>query len=93
MKAATLTVLQVADLVVPGGRNAFLDDIVPLVASKRFFSTEDVAERYSVSIPTVKNWRASGRLVPTLKIPGGSVRYTLADLVQFEKQTGKKEAE
>lgn len=92
MKAATLTVLQVADLVVPGGRNAFLDDIVPLVADRKFFSTEDVAERYSVSIPTVKYWRQAGKLVPTLKVPGGSVRYTLADLQKFE-QTGKKEAE
>ena len=93
MKAATLTVLQVADLVVPGGREAFLADIVPLVAAQKFFTTEDVSERYSVSIPTVKYWRKEGRLVPTLKIPGGSVRYTLADLYKFEHQTGKKEAE
>ena len=92
MKAATLTVLQVADLVVPGGRTAFLADIVPLVASQKFFTTEDVAERYSVSIPTVKYWRKEGTLVPSLKVPGGSVRYTLADLQKFE-QTGKKEAE
>ena len=92
MKAETLAVLQVADLVVPGGRAAFLADIVPLVAAEKFFTTEDVAERYSVSIPTVKYWRSSGKLVPTFKVPGGSVRYTLADLQRFEL-TGKKEAE
>lgn len=93
MNALTQSLLTVADTIFPGGRAAFLDDLVPLVADKKFFSTEEVAERYRVSIPTVKNWRKEGKIVPTLKIPGGSVRYTLADLQNFEQQTGRKEAE
>ena len=93
MNTTTQTLLTVADLIVPGGRAAFLEDLVPLVADKKFFSTEEVAERYRVSVSTVKHWRDVGMIVPTLKIPGGSVRYTLADLQKFEQETGRKEAE
>ena len=93
MMAATVALLTLADAVVPGGRQALLDDLAPLVGAKKFFTTEDVAERYAVSLPTVKFWRQRGVLVPGLKIPGGTVRYTLAELLEFEKKTGRKEAE
>ena len=85
MEATTLTILNVADLIVPGGRAAFLADIAPLTAAQKFFTTGDVAKRYRVSILTVKEWRQGGRLVSTLR---SRELYALADLQRFENEVG-----
>lgn len=85
-EATTLTMLNVADAIFPGGRAAFIADIAPLAAAQRFFTTGDVAKRYRVSILAVKNWRRWGRLVSTLKNPE---RYTIADLQRFENEVGQ----
>lgn len=92
MNATTVAILALADSL-PGGRNALLQDLAPLVGDKLYFSPEAVAKRYDVSLSCVKTWRAKGLLTPSMKIPGGTARYTLADLMQFESSTGRKEAE
>lgn len=62
-------------------------DLVQLIAG---FTTEDVAKRYRVSIQAVKMWRKGGKIVPTLRIPGRLVRYSLADLQRFERRFESK---
>ena len=93
MKAETAALLLFADATIPGGREALLEDLVPLLADRRFYSMAEVAKRYSVSERAVKGWRQEGKLIPSLKIPGGTVRFSLADLLKFETETGRKEAE
>lgn len=92
MNATTVAILALADSL-PGGRNALLQDLAPLVGDKLYFSPEAVAKRYDVSLSCIKTWRAKGLLTPSMKIPGGTARYTLADLMLFESSTGRKEAE
>lgn len=89
MNATTIALLNLADAL-PGGRAAILEDIAPLISDKVFFSPEAVAKRYDVSLSCVKTWRAKGLLIPSMKIPGGTARYTLADLADFEKRAGKE---
>ncbi len=91
MNATSLALLQLADSF--GMREQFLEDIKPLVAERLHFSPERVAERYDVSLSSIKSWRAQGLLTPSLKIPGGTARYTLKDLMEFESRTGRKEQE
>lgn len=90
MNATSAAILTMADAL-PGGREQLLNDLMPLMAEKIFFSPEAVAKRYDVSLPTVKVWKAKGLLSPSLKIPGGTARYTLADLHKFENLSGKEE--
>lgn len=92
MKATTAAILTMADAL-PGGREQLLNDLMPLMAEKIFFSAESVAKRYDVSIPTVKVWRSKKLLIPSLKIAGGTARYTLADLHRFEQLAGRKEGD
>lgn len=92
MNATTVAILALADAL-PGGREALLKDLAPLCGDKLYFSPEAVARRYDVSLSCVKMWRRKGLLTPSMKIPGGTARYTLADLMQFESSTGRKEGE
>lgn len=93
MTPATLAMLTLADATLPGGRNQLIDELLPLLAEKKYFSAETVARRYDVSLSCVKSWAAKRLLTPSFKIPGGTARYTLADLHAFEKLSGRKEAE
>ncbi len=88
MNATSLALLQLADSL--GMRDQFLEDIKPLVAERLHYSPERVAERYDVSLSSIKSWRAKGLLTPSLKIPDGTARYTLKDFMEFERKTGKK---
>ena len=90
MNATTAAVLALCDTF-PGGREQLIEDLLPIIAERKFFSAEKVAERYDMSLACVKVWRAKGLLVPSMKIPGGTARYTLADLAEFEKLSGRKE--
>lgn len=90
MKASTMAILALTEAL-PGGRAEFLKDMAPLVADKIYFSPEAVAKRYDVTVSCVKSWRAKGILVPSMKIPGGTARYTLGDLIKFEQVTGRKD--
>ena len=92
MTATTIAILSLADAL-PGGREALLNDLAPLCGKKVYYSPEAVAKRYDVSLSCVKTWRSKGLLIPSMKIPGGTARYTLADLMKFESSTGRKEGE
>ena len=90
MNATTAAILTMCDSL-PGGREQLLNDLMPLMAEKIYFSPEAIARRYDVSLAAVKVWRSKGLLAPSLKIPGGTARYTLADLHRFETISGRKE--
>lgn len=92
MHATTAAILTMCDSL-PGGREQLLNDLTPLLADKVFFSPEAIAKRYDVSLATVKVWRSKNLLTPSLKVPGGTARYTLADLHRFEEISGRKEEE
>ena len=92
MNATTAAILVMCDSL-PGGREQLLNDLIPLMADKIYFSHEAIARRYDVSLSAVKVWRSKNLLTPSLKIPGGTARYTLADLHRFEELSGREEAE
>lgn len=89
MRATTQHILSLADEL-PGGRESFLDDIAHLLADRQYFSPDDLAARYRVSLSTIKHWKATGLITPSLKIDNGTSRYTLEDLAKFEQQKGEK---
>ena len=90
MTSQTLAILNLADQLVKGGRQALIQDLADDLATRRYLTTEDVATRYRVSQACVKKWRESGILKPSLRIGNGTVRYSLADLQQFERTYGNE---
>lgn len=43
-------------------------------------TTRDVAARLGVHPKTVQQWVSSGRLHPTLRLPGGALRFLWTDV-------------
>jgi hypothetical protein len=84
MNAETVAILNLVDAM--GCRSAFLRDIEPLISEVKFYTAEDVAARYSVTEQTVRNWAREKKLVPTIKVGGGCLRYSSSDLAEFEKK-------
>lgn len=77
---------------IPGySREILLTEIEPLIAAKKFYTVKELAERYEVTVQTIKNWASDKKLVPTLKVGDGCVRYSAADLAEFEKNFREKE--
>ncbi len=46
-----------------------------------FLTTSQIAQMYGLADSTVRHYRASGRLVPSRKTPGGHARYAVVDVV------------
>lgn len=90
MTPQTLAILNLADQLIKGGRQALIADLADELALRKYLSTDEVAERYSVSQACVKKWRENGVLVPSLRINNGTVRYALSDLQKFETACGKE---
>lgn len=90
MTAQTLAILNLADALLKGGRQTLIAELADDLATRKYYTTEAVAERYSVSKEAVKKWRENGILVPSLRISNGTVRYSLADLQKFEQTYGKE---
>ncbi len=90
MTQSTLAILALADTLVKGGRQALIQDLADELSARRYLTTEDVADRYSVSKACVKKWRETGILIPSLRVTNGTVRYSLADLQKFEAANGKE---
>lgn len=90
MNASTLAILNLADQLIKGGRQALIADIATEISTRKYLTTDAVAERYSVSKECVRKWRESGVLMPSLKISNGTVRYSLSDLEKFEAVYGKE---
>jgi hypothetical protein len=86
MRSESTALLIMADSIPGYSRDQLLADLEPLIASKKFYTTQELAERYEVTIQTIKNWTKDKKLVPTLKVGDGCVRYSAADLAEFEKK-------
>ena len=90
MTAQTAAILNLADAVLKGGRQALIAELADELATRKYYTADAVAERYSVSKEAVKKWRENGMLTPSLRISNGTVRYSLADLERFERAYGKE---
>jgi MerR family regulatory protein len=53
-----------------------------------FLTTSEIAQMYGLADSTVRHYRASGRLVPSRKTPGGHARYTVVDVVSVLGEPG-----
>ena len=84
MRSETISILNLVDSL-PMGRKGFFQDLAPLLVEEKFYTAEAVAERYSVTEQTVRNWARDKKLVPTIKVGGGCLRYSASDLAEFEK--------
>lgn len=91
MRSETTALLVMADSIPGYSREMLLADIEPLIAAKKFYTVKELAERYEVTVQTIKNWASDKKLVPTLKVGDGCVRYSAADLAEFEKNFREKE--
>lgn len=92
MPSAFLPIIfQIADSLPGYGRDALIMDVKPFVREKLYFSQKEIAARYKVTLDCVKQWCKAKKLQHSLKIPGGTIRYTLADLDRFEELTGRTE--
>lgn len=85
MNAWTAQLLSFADMIPGYSRKKLFDDIIPLLKEEKFMTQQDMMERYQVSLATIKKWCDEGKIVPSLKVPGGTVRYALSDALIFEK--------
>lgn len=56
-----------------------------------WMSNEEVAERYGVSIATVRKWRHEGTGPAGVKF-GRHVRYSVAELERWEREQAAKQA-
>jgi hypothetical protein len=85
MRSETLAILNLLDTF-GMQRKDFFADLAPLLVEEKFYTAEDVAARYSVTEQTVRNWAKDKKLVPTIKVGGGCLRYSASDLAEFEKK-------
>jgi DNA-binding transcriptional regulator YiaG len=49
-----------------------------------FLTERQLAERWNMSVKTIRNWR-SNRVGPTCVKLMGAVRYRLSDIIEFEQ--------
>lgn len=85
MRSETAAFLIMADSIPGYSREILLAEVEPLIAAKKFYTVKELAERYEVTIQTIKNWASDKKLIPTLKVGDGCIRYSAADLAEFEK--------
>lgn len=86
MRPETVAILALADAWDGFGREALLKDVELLIAQKKYYTCDELAVRYGVTIQTLKNWEADGKLVPDLRVGKGCVRYSAAAIAEFEKK-------
>lgn len=86
MRSETNIILSLADTLPGYGRDRMLEELEPLIRAKKYFTVQEIAERYCVTQQTVKNWAKGKTLVPSLRVGEGCVRYSAADLAEFEKK-------
>ena len=49
-------------------------------------TTKDVADRFQVSLSTVKRWIKNGKL-KTVRLSEGTVRFRLAEIIKLEERS------
>lgn len=86
MRPETIALLAMADAMKDYSRDQFLQDCEPLIAAKRYYTCEELAARYGVTIQTLKNWEKELRLVPDLRVGDRCVRYSAYEVDNFEKK-------
>lgn len=92
MKAETQAILNLIDAMPNFSRKVFFADIAELVEPVKFYSAEELVERYGVTSQTICNWGRDKKLVPSLAVGAKCIRYSAKDLAEFEqKYQGKKE--
>lgn len=84
MHPTTAAFLAQADTIPGYGRTQLIKDMIPLIKDEVLFTYKEVAEHFKVSYPCIRNWVAVGKISPSIRIPGGTVRFTLADLQNFK---------
>jgi predicted site-specific integrase-resolvase len=52
---------------------------------EKLLTPEELAERWSISLQTLCNWRSLGKPPAFIKI-GGSIRYSLEEISKMEKK-------
>ena len=67
-------------------RDALMQDLEELISKKKYYTCDELAVRYGVTIQTLKNWENDGRLVPDLRVGKGCVRYSAAVISEFERK-------
>lgn len=74
---------------IPGYSAAkFLQEVRGWVKDDIFYSQQEIAEKYGVSLQCVKKWCADGDLKASFKRPNGTVRYRESDLLELENSRG-----
>jgi DNA-binding transcriptional MerR regulator len=58
---------------------------------KPFLSIEELAERYGLSVNTIRSWRQLGTGPVATKI-GGALRYAMDDVLTWEKENRDEES-
>ena len=90
MRAETLAILNMADAIPGYGKEELLKDLQFILPEKQYYSCEELAKRYGITIQTLKNWAKDKLLVPDFKVGSGCVRYSAAIVAAFEKQNPEK---
>lgn len=93
MREQTVALLALADAIIPGGRQELLKDLRTLINADRFYTPHQVAEMFGLSLSAVRNWAATGKLVPSIKVDNGTVRYTQKDIDRFVANNTKMNPE
>lgn len=93
MRSETRLILELINTMSGYNSDALLQDLEELISKKKYYTTEELSVRYGVTIQTLKNWEADGKLVPDLRVGKGCVRYSAAAVAEFErKHPGNKGA-
>lgn len=84
MRSETTAFLLMADSITGYGREQLLSDLEPLFRAGKFYTVDELSERYGVSKQTIRNWASDKKLVPDLRVGDGCVRYSAKVVAEFE---------
>lgn len=75
----TETILNLCDNSPGYSRAKLLEEIGP-AEPEEWYTAAEVAKMFKVTVRTVQKWKESGWLVPSFKIEGGTVRFSMEDI-------------
>lgn len=53
------------------------------IENEKLYTTREVAKIFAVKDETIRAWYRQGKLTASIKLPGGVLRFTAADLKAF----------
>lgn len=59
--------------------------------SEKYYTYEDLAERWQVAVNTLRQWVMAGLLVPSMRL-GRLVRFSESYIIEIESKGGVKHA-